>query len=257
MEIDWSVGQIVDTLRRLNLDKKTLVIFTSDNGPWLSYGNHAGSAEPLREGKGTSFEGGVREPTIFWMPGRIPANTTCDQLAATIDVLPTVAHLVGAPLPERKIDGKDIRPLMFGEPNAMSPHEAYAIYYNRQLQAVRDTRWKLMFPHRYRTMGGQMPGADGTPGTEIVATFTAGESQEGQKPGADGVPGTYIQRQISLVLYDLENDIGETTDCSAEHPEIVQRLQAAADAIRADLGDGDKIGPGVRPAVRIENLRAR
>ena len=230
MEIDWSVGQIVGTLRRLNLDKNTLVIFTSDNGPWLSYGNYAGRAEPLREGKGTSFEGGVREPTIFWMPGRIPAHSTCDQLASTIDILPTIAHLIDVPLPEKKIDGKDIRPLVFGEPDAKSPHEAFAIYYDQRLRAIRDSRWKLMLPHQYRTMAGQAPGRDGT-------------------------PGQYVQRQIPLALYDLENDIGETTDCSADHPEIVARLQAAADVVRAELGEGNQRGPGVRPAGNIEDLR--
>ena len=232
MEIDWSVGEIVGTLRRLNLDKKTLVVFTSDNGPWLSYGNHAGTAGPLREGKGTSFEGGVREPTLFWWPGQIPANSICDQLASTIDILPTVAKLIGAPLPEKKIDGKDIRPLMFGEPNAVSPHDAFAIYYNRQLQAIRDTRWKLVFPHQYRTM-------------------------DGQEPGKDGTPGKYAPQQSPLALYDLTNDIGETTDCCSEHPEIVKRLQTAADAVRADLGEGDKIGPGVRPAGKIDDLRKK
>ena len=232
MEIDWSVGEVVATLRRLDLDKSTLVIFTSDNGPWLSYGDHAGSAGPLREGKGTSWEGGVRVPTLFWMPGKIPANSTCDQLATTMDILPTLAHLTGAPLPERKIDGKDIRPLMFGEPDAKSPYEAFAIYFNRQLQAVRDNRWKLVFPHQYRTM-------------------------DGQTSGKDGIPGRYVQRQTPLALFDLVNDIGETTDVSAEHPEIVKRLQEAADAIRADLGEGDTIGPGVRPAARIEELRNR
>ena len=232
MEIDWSVGEVMQTLRRLNLDKNTLVIFTSDNGPWLPYGNHAGSAGPLREGKGTSFEGGVRVPTLFWMPSRIPANTTCDQLASTIDILPTLAYLTGAPLPERKIDGKDILPLMFGEPDALSPHEAFAIYFDRQLRAVRDNRWKLVFPHQYRRM-------------------------EGQAPGKDGFPGQYAYSQTPLALYDLENDIGETTDVSAVNPEIVKRLQDAADAIRAELGEGNNMGPGVRPAGRIEELRSR
>ena len=230
MEIDWSVGQIVNTVRRLNLDKNTLIIFTSDNGPWLSYGDHAGSAKPLREGKGTSWEGGVRVPTLFWMPGRIPANSTCDQLASTIDILPTVAHLIGATLPEKKIDGKDIRPLIFGEPDSKSPHESFAIYYDQRLRAVRDNRWKLVLPHQYRTM-------------------------EGQKPGRDGTPGHYVQRQTPLALFDLQNDIGETTDCSAEHPDVVKRLQSAAEAIRAELGEGDKKGPGVRPAGNIEDLQ--
>ena len=232
MEIDWSVGEVMSTLRRLGLDKNTLVIFTSDNGPWLSYGDHAGSAGPLREGKGTSWEGGVRVPTLFWMPGKIPANSTCDQLASTIDILPTLAHLTGAPLPERKIDGKDIRLLIFGELDAKSPHDAFAIYYNRQLQAVRDNRWKLVLPHQYRSMAGRAP-------------------------GKDGIPGQYAQRQTPLALYDLVNDIGETTDVSAEYPEVVKRLQEAAVAIRAELGEGNDAGPGVRPAATIGELQNR
>ncbi|MDR3182503.1 MAG: sulfatase [Planctomycetaceae bacterium] len=227
MELDWSVGQILDTIRRLNLDKKTLVVFTADNGPWLNFGNHAGSAKPLREGKGTSFEGGVREPAVFWYPGKIPANTRCDELASTIDILPTVAHLIGAALPEKKIDGKDIRPLLFGEKNAVSPHTAYPIYYSRQLQAVRDNRWKLVLPHQYRTM-------------------------EGREPGKNGSPGQYAQQKTELVLYDLQNDVSETTDVSQQHPEIVKRLQAAAKEIRAELGEGGNLGLGVRPAGRIE-----
>ena len=227
MEVDWSVGQILDTLDRLNLDEKTLVVFTADNGPWLSYGNHAGSAKPLREGKGTSFEGGIREPTLFRWPGTIPAGTECGQLASTIDLLPTIARLIDVPLPERKIDGKDIRPLILGEKDAVSPHEAFPIYYERRLQAIRDNRWKLLFPHQSRTMTGQ-------------------------EPGKDGIPGKYVNRQIPLSLFDLENDIGETTDVSQQYPEVVKRLQEAADAVRADLGDGDNLGPGVRPAARIQ-----
>jgi len=225
MEVDWSVGQIRDTLTRLNLDRNTLIVFTSDNGPWTSYGDHAGSSGPLREAKGTSFEGGIRVPMVAWWPGKIPANSECDQLASTIDMLPTIAHLIGAPLPERRIDGKDIRPLLFGEKDAVSPHDAIPIYYERQLQAIRDNRWKLVFPHRYRTM-------------------------DGQEPGKDGIPGRFAHREIPLVLYDLTNDIGETTDVSAEYPDIVQRLQKAADAFIADLGNGDQKGPGVRPSGR-------
>ncbi|MDR1491509.1 MAG: sulfatase [Planctomycetaceae bacterium] len=223
MEIDWSVGQILDTIRKLNLDKKTLVIFTSDNGPWLSYGNHAGTAGKLREGKGTGFEGGVREPTIAWFPGKIPAGTQCDQLASTIDLLPTSAALIDAPLPEQKIDGKDIRPLLFGEPNAVSPHKAFPIYYGRKLLAVRDTRWKLVLPHQYRSI-------------------------DGQEPGKNGTPGKYMQKQTPLALYDLQNDVGETTDVQAEHPDIVKRLQTEAENIIEELGDGNQNGPGVRPA---------
>lgn len=228
MEVDWSVGQILDTIRQLNLDKNTLVIFTSDNGPWCSYGNHAGSADPLREGKGTSFEGGIREPTLFWWPGKIPVGTQCDQLASTIDLLPTIARLIDVPLPPKKIDGRDIRPLIYGDKQSISPHNAFPIYYDRQLQAIRDNRWKLVFPHRYRTM-------------------------EGQRPGRDGIPGRYTHQNAPLALFDLFKDIGETTDVSEKYPEVVKRLQEAADAIRADLGDHDQVGPGIRPAGKIES----
>ena len=101
MEVDWSVGRILDTLRKNKLDKNTLVIFTADNGPWLNYGDHAGSAAPLREGKGTMFDGGCRESTLMWWPGTIPAGSVCSTPAMTIDVLPTVAELIGAKLPDQ------------------------------------------------------------------------------------------------------------------------------------------------------------
>ncbi len=229
MELDWSVGQILDTLKAEGVDDNTLVIFTADNGPWLSYGTHAGSAGEFREGKGTMFEGGYREPTIMWWPGKIPAGTSCDELASTIDILPTVAHLIGADLPEHKIDGKDIRPLMFGESGACSPHEAFACYYGGgQLQAIRDRQFKLHFPHTYRTL-------DGRPG------------------GTDGTPTPYSQAKISQVLYDLKTDPGETTDVAAEYPEVVARLQAAAEAARVDLGDKlqKRRGSGVRPVGKL------
>jgi arylsulfatase A len=227
MEVDWSVGQILDALRRNGLDEKTLVLFTSDNGPWLSYGDRAGSAKPLREGKGTMFEGGCREPTLMRWPGKIPAGTVCDELASSIDILPTVAALIGASLPTHKIDGKDIRPLMFAEPGAKSPHAVFACYYGGgQLQAVRDRRWKLHFPHGYRTMAGR-PG------------------------GTGGRPTKYSQAKIGLALFDLKNDVGETTDVADQHPDVVARLKKLAEPIREDLGDkltkrkGDGIrGPG-------------
>ncbi|MGL6196027.1 MAG: sulfatase family protein [Thermoguttaceae bacterium] len=231
MEIDWSIGEIVSALKRNGLDKKTLIVFTSDNGPWLSYGNHAGTAGPLREGKGTSFEGGIREPTIFWLPGQIPADTTCTELAATIDILPTVAKIIGADLPDKKIDGKDIRPLLFGETEGAetekSPHTAYAIYYGGKLQAVRDTRWKLVFPHSHTSLSGR----------------------EG---GKDGQPAHYDIVKTDLALYDLRNDVGETTDVKDQYPEIVKRLSLAADEFRSDLGEGNVKGPGVRPAAVVE-----
>jgi arylsulfatase A len=223
MEVDWSVGQILDSLRKNKLENDTLVIFTADNGPWLSYGDHAGSAGPLREGKGTMFDGGCRESCVMWWPGKIPAGTTCSVPAMTIDILPTVAGLIGAKLPDHKIDGRDIWPLMAGEDGAESPHEAYFMYYGKQLQAVRSGKWKLHFPHGYRTMAGK-PG------------------------GREGIPADYSQAKIGKELFDLDADIGETTDVASKHPEIVERLSALADAMRKDLGDNGVEGSGLRPA---------
>lgn len=228
MEIDWSVGQIMAALDEHGLTKDTLVVFTSDNGPWLSYGDHAGSAGPLREGKGTMWEGGHREPTIARWPGRIPKGSVCDELAVTFDLLPTWAAVIGADLPRLPIDGKDIRPLLFAEPGAVSPHAAFACYYDGQLQAIRDRRWKLVFPHRYRTLAGK-PG------------------------GTGGRPVDYAQASCGLELYDLAADPGEQTDVAADHPDVVARLQAAAEAARAELGDTlqKKTGSAVRPAARL------
>jgi len=228
MEVDWSVGQIVSTLKRLGLDKNTLVLFCSDNGPWLSYGDHAGSAGPLREGKGTTFDGGQREPTILWWPGRIPGGRTCHEPVSTIDVLPTFARLAGASLPGHQIDGKDIWPVIAGEPGAKSPHEAFFYYQGWALEAVRSGKWKLHFPHGYRTLSGR-PG------------------------GVDGVPAKYDQAKTDLALYDLENDVGEQHNVADQHADVVARLEQLADAIRQDLGDAARQiqGTGRRPSGKI------
>lgn len=229
MEIDWSVGQILATLKQHGLDERTLVLFTSDNGPWLSYGDHAGSAGPLREGKGTTWDGGQREPCILRWPGKIPAGTVCREPAMTIDILPTVARLAGAELPPHKIDGKDIWPLISGQANARSPQEAYFFYWDRHLQAVRAGQWKLHFPHTYRTLAGK-----------------AG--------GREGKPASYSQAETALVLYDLDKDPGETTDVADKHPEVVQRLKGLADKAREDLGDSatKQEGKGARPAGKLD-----
>ncbi len=231
MEVDWSVGQILDTLKLTGVDDNTLVIFTSDNGPWLSYGDHAGSAAPLREGKGTMLEGGYRVSSLMRWPGKIPPGTTCDELCSTIDIFPTVARLIDAKLPDHPIDGKDIRPLMFGEPDAQSPHEAFYCYYGGgQLQAVRDRRWKLLLPHRYRTLNGRPGGKDGIPTHYEQATITQPE------------------------LYDLKQDPGETRDVAAEHPEVVASMQEHAQTAREMFGDRlsqPKKGKSVRPAGQL------
>ncbi len=229
MEVDWSVGEIRRALDEAGIADNTLVIFTSDNGPWLSYGNHAGSAKPLREGKGTMFEGGYRVPCVMTWPRQIPADTRCDELASTIDILPTVADLLDVKLPsERKIDGHDMLPLMTGEPNATTPWDVFYCYYGGELRAVRDGRYKLHLPHSYRTMGDR-PG------------------------GKDGTPANYSQANIGQQLFDLKNDVGETTDVSEQHPEVVERLLAAAEVARADLGDSltRQKGDGRRPAGKL------
>ncbi|MEZ6064368.1 MAG: sulfatase [Planctomycetaceae bacterium] len=210
-EIDWSVGEITAALEQHGLLENTLMIFTSDNGPWLSYGNHAGSAGPLREGKGTTWEGGVREPCIMRWPGRIPAGTTCDEVAATIDLLPTIAGIIGAKLPDHPIDGLDIWPLIAGTEGATSPHEAYLYYWGNELQAIRSGDWKLHFPHSYRSLTAE--------------------------PGRDGKPAGYTEGHTEQALYNLREDIGEQSNVAAEHPEQVQRLEALAEAARAELGD--------------------
>ncbi len=231
MEIDWSVGQILETLRTLGLDQDTLVIFTSDNGPWLSYGNHAGSAGPLREGKGTTWEGGQREPTVVWWPSRITGGSVCHEPAMTIDLLPTIAAITGATLPAHPIDGLDISNLLFRDSGAESPHEALYFYWARHLQAVRSGPWKLHFPHSYRSLRGS--------------------------PGHDGKPGGYVQGETGLALYNLGDDIGETTDLKDQYPEVVTRLQELAEEARDQLGDSatQRTGTGIRPAGRLRTSR--
>jgi len=144
-EIDWSVGEILKTLKTLGLDEKTLVLFTSDNGPWLSKRKAGGSALPLRSGKFTTYEGGMREPCIVRWPGRVPAGTECGEVCATIDLLPTFAKLAGGKAPsDRVIDGRDIWPLMAGKAGAKSPHEAFYYYKGGKLEAARSGKWKLV-----------------------------------------------------------------------------------------------------------------
>ena len=143
-ETDWGVGRILDTLRSLQIDKNTMVIFTSDNGPWLPFGKNAGIAGPLRGGKFSCWEGGMREPTIAWWPGRIPAGSTCDAMASNIDMLPTLVALAGGVVPsDRIIDGRDIWPLLSGK-STESPHDALYYWSGLTLAAVRSGEWKLM-----------------------------------------------------------------------------------------------------------------
>jgi arylsulfatase A len=226
MEVDWSVGQILQALKRNSLDENTLVIFTSDNGPWLSYGDHAGSTGDLREGKGTMFDGGCRVPCLMRWPDKIPSNTVCDVPAMTIDVLPTIAKLIKASLPQHPIDGRDIWPLMANEVDAKSPQEAYYFYWGNELHAVRRGPWKLHFAHTYRSLNGE-PG------------------------GKEGVPAKYENLTIEQSLFNLEDDPGETQNVADQHSEVVKQLITLANQARSELGDGKQCGSGVRKAGTI------
>jgi len=228
MEIDWSVGQILAALKEHGLDENTLVLFSSDNGPWLSYGNHAGSAKPLREGKGTTWEGGQREPCVVRWPGKIPAGSVCKEFASTMDVLPTFAKLAGSEAPkDRIIDGHDIWPLLAGEKSVKSPWEHFYYYWDYGLDAVRVGQWKLVFPHKFPSLTGPA--------------------------GKDGQPGGYTLATTDTALYDLDADVGETKNVADEHPDIVIKLQKVAAAAREDLGDAHQKMPGKnrRPAGKL------
>ena len=220
MEVDWSIGEIMKALERNGLDKNTLVIFTSDNGPWLNFGNHAGSTGGLREGKGTSWEGGQRVPCIMRWPGVIPSGDVCSQLASSIDILPTLAAITGAELPAAKIDGVNILPLMLGDKNATPRQEFYYYYEVNSLEAVQRDFWKLVLPHKSRTYRDRKPGVDGWPGPTGTETIT--EAQ----------------------LYDLRRDPGEWYNVADHYPEKVKDLQALAEKARNDLGDNLTNNPG-------------
>jgi len=231
MEVDWSVGQVMKVLKENGLEENTLVIYTSDNGPWLNMGNHGGSAVPLREGKGTAFEGGVRVPCIMRWPGRIGEHRVTSQIASTIDVLPTICAITGAELPRRKIDGVSLLPLLQGD-TAIVPRNEFYYYYDAELRGVRQGQWKLYFPHRSQTY-------------------------EGFEPGRDGFPGPIGMIDVGLELYNLSSDVGERNDVAAQHPEIVDRLTRLGELARRELGDrltGEK-GAGVRAPGRKQIAR--
>ena len=242
-EIDWSVGQMMETLEKHGIDENTLIIYASDNGPWIAYGDHAGSALPLREGKGTTYEGGIRVPCIMRWPGKIPAGTVNDEPIMTIDILPTIAGIIGAELPTRKIDGLDILPLMAGKAGAKSPHEALYFYYrSNELQALRAGKWKLVFPHQVRMNVDPQP---------ATITYRNGQTKV---PGKDGYPFLLEYPMCGLELYDLDADISEQHDLAQEKPEIVEELMQYAEAARADLGDAltDREGANLREPGWVE-----
>lgn len=217
-EIDWSTGEILNTLKELEIDQNTMVVFLSDNGGAL---HHGASNDPLRGGKGTTWEGGHRVPFIAWQPGRIEADSESNELATSMDLLPTFAALAGEKLPEdRVIDGKDIWPLLSGEPGAKTPHDAYFYYFKGELKAVRSGKWKLR-----------------------VASPRHGRNEEPLPARA---------------LYDLEADISESNNVIDQHPEVVKRLEVFIEQARADIGDDltDQPGANVREPGFIQNAKA-
>lgn len=210
MEIDWSVGEIMKTLKANGLDENTLVLFTSDNGPWLSYGNHGGSTGGLREGKGTTFDGGQRVPFIVRMPKQIPARKVSNQFLSALDITPTLVNLTRSQMPRmNKFDGQDVWGLLTGKEDG---HQPFYFVYNGVVEALRDGKWKCVTPHSYR----------------IVKT-----------PGKDGLPGEQISNggNIGLALFNLETDPKENNDLAAQHPEIVAQMYAQIKEFQKEIDE--------------------
>ena len=238
MEIDWSVGQIISALKNNGIDENTLIIYASDNGPWLNYGKWGGSAGPLREGKGSMWEGGARVPCIMRWPEKIKPGQIISNIASTIDIFPTLAEIIGEKKIKTKIDGISLVPLLNRTPGANPRNELY-YYYGESLIAVRKGKYKLVFPHVYR-------------------------SYKNVKPGENLHPGAYSQGRAGLELYNLESDIGETTDLALQFPNIVNDLQIVGEQARSILGDKLTSRPGSEsyetvcgsnpPAVKFSHL---
>ena len=251
-EIDWSVGEIADTVDRLGLSENTLFIFTSDNGPFLSYGSHAGSSGPLREGKLTVFEGGVRVPTVMRWPGRIPAGRTCETPIISIDLLPTICALIDQPKPTNKIDGIDVRTVLFATETDTPTFEnrPLVFYSGTELHAVRVGKWKLHFPHKYLTVNGATR-TDGKP-----AGYGRLKPKSITESGVEGIAsrhGYRVEQLSQPALFDLSNDPGEENNVAAQHPAVVASLTEVADGFRAELGDSltGRTGTGIRTIGRV------
>lgn len=210
MELDWSVGEIMDALKKNGLDENTLVLFTSDNGPWLSYGNHGGSNGGLREGKGTTFEGGQRVPLIARMPGRIPAGKVSDQFLSALDIAPTLVELTASQMPRMNaFDGENVWDILIGK---KQEHKPFYFLYSGRVEALREGRWKCVIPHNYRIV--ETPGKDGLPGKQII----------------DG-------GKTELALFDLETDPYEAYNLATEYPDIAADMLGRIEAFQAKINE--------------------
>ncbi|MDX2150006.1 MAG: sulfatase [Bryobacteraceae bacterium] len=209
MEIDWSVGQILKALDTARVADNTIVLLTSDNGPWTSYGNHAGST-PFREAKGTGFDGGIRSACVVRYPGQIRAGTVSKRTFFSIDLLPTLAKLGGLEPPGNPIDGKDVWGLVTNQMGATNPHEFYAFSTGNVFEGVisGDGRWKLHLPHRYRVV---------------------------DKAGNDGAAGKYRHEAIDLSLFDMEADPFEKVNVIDRFPDVARRMQEYAERHRREF----------------------
>lgn len=223
-ELDWSVGQVLQALKATGTDEKTLVIFTSDNGPWIEAhlanpdgsDPHYGTADPLRGYKMTTWEGGVRVPCIVRWPGRVPAGQVSEEILTSMDLLPTFARLAEAALPEdRTLDGRDVWPVVSGESDAANPRKVFYYYCYNHLQAVRRGRWKLVLPRR-------------------------------AKPPWCSWSARMVDAVLELALYDLKTDIGETTNVAEKYPDVVAELTELVEEGRQELGDYNRVGQGAR-----------
>ncbi len=229
-EIDSSVGMIMNAIKENGLEENTIVVFTSDNGPWLSYGTHSGSTGIFREGKGTTWEGGQRVPCIVWYPLEIKAKTEISTPLMGIDWVPTFASLTNSKLSENKIDGKNIWSVLTNQ-SEEDPHEALFFYYHtNSLHGVRYGDWKMYFPHRYRTLNGRKGRDDGKP-----------------------IKYEYVDLK-EIELYNLLKDPSEKNEISSENPDIVTKIQKLADKKRAEIGDDltGIVGSEVRPIGKSE-----
>ncbi len=234
MEIDWSVGQIMKSLDDNGLTENTIFIFTSDNGPWISYGNHAGSTGGLREAKLTNWEGGQRVPFMVRWPNQIPEGTVNNKLSSNIDIMPTIASLINSDLPEKTIDGHDLSGLWKGKTNTSKRKDYYYYQHRNHLSAVRNATWKLVLPHTYRSYERTLPGNDGKSG---------------------GVENITLE---NMELYNMVSDPGERFNVISQHPEVVQELMVLVGSARDELGDLNvdiPKGKGTRRNLIIKNQK--